>query len=499
MAKEAYHSRKKIDKRRRGMSERSPFFRLLSTLLPANTSQPKTVDFGELETSVQKALQKTKTPGAAVAIVSGDNVIFAKGFGISNVETGTPVTADMLFRIGSLTKMITATVLVSLAEEGKLSLSTPIGEYVEGLSPTLASVTAHQLLSHTSGLKDDFSHYGPHDESALIDAVRRYPDSYFLAQPGEFFSYSGLGYAVAGVVIEAVGEKPYSQQVVERVLEPLGMKRSTFHPTLAMTYPFSQGHIVSKSEPPTVVRPYDDTSARWPSGFLFSSVNELARFAIAFINGGRIEGKQVLEPAVIARLSTPQSDRIDLDSVKYGYGLSLRNEHGLGIVEHGGGRRGFCSHLLMVPEHRFAIIVLANQLQAWRVLHTAVNKAMKRLLPLQPRSKSKPKTPFPIGQAQLEDYVGTYENAFLNSTATENREIFRKCSRLFCKVGDRELPMTFVGEDRWAIAQPFTRKQEFVFSRDGDRKIAYLHFDSRAWKRSTQQGTQPLVLAETEP
>ncbi len=140
----------------------------------------------------------------------------------------------------------------------------------------------------------------------------------------------------------------------------------------------------------------------------------------------------------------------------------------------------------MVPEHRFAVIVLANQLQAWRILDTAVNKAMKLLLPLQPRSKSKPKTPFPIDQAQLDDYIGTYDNAFLNSTATENREIFRKGNRLFCKFRDRELPMTFVGEDRLAIEQPFTRKQEFVFSRDGDGKIAYLHFDSRAWKRSTE-------------
>jgi CubicO group peptidase (beta-lactamase class C family) len=476
------------------MVKRSLFSRLLavpslmlSALREAPAEQHKTVDFGELEKSLLQALKKTKTPGAAVAVVSGDNLIFAKGYGVSNVETGTPVTPDMLFRIGSLTKMITAAVLVSLAEEGKLSLFEPIGKYVEGLSPKLASVTAHQLLSHTSGLKDDFSHYGPHDESALISAIRCYPDSYFLASPGQVFSYSGLGYAVAGVVIEAVAGKPYSHYVVERILEPLGMNRSTFHPTLAMTYPFSQGHIVEASQPPSVVRPYDDTSARWPSGFLFSSVNELARFAIAFMNGGCLEGKQVLSPAVIAMLSTPQSGAIECNSAKYGYGLSIRDERGVHIVEHGGGRRGFCSHLLMVPEHRFAVIVLANQLQAGRVLNAAVEKAMKLLLPLEPELAATPKSTLPVTQQELDDYVGTYENPEVNATVVENREIKRKGNQLFYKVRDRELPMTFIGKDRLVITQLFTPRQEFVLSRGTDGNVAYLHFNSRAWKKLNPQ------------
>src|SRR5262247_358797 len=118
-------------------------------------SKSSNPDFGELEKVALAELAETNTPGAAVGIVSGDRLVFAKGFGVSNVETGAPLSPDMLFRLGSTTKMFTAAGVVMLAEEGKLKLDEPIGKYAKGLSPKIAGITAHQLLSHTSGLKDE--------------------------------------------------------------------------------------------------------------------------------------------------------------------------------------------------------------------------------------------------------------------------------------------------------------------------------------------------------
>src|SRR5215510_12294558 len=134
----------------------------------AQQPQSSKPDFGELEKVALAELAETNTPGAAVGVVSGDRLVFVKGFGVSNVETGAPVTPDMLFRIGSTTKMFTAAALVSLAEEGKLKLDEPIGKYAQGLSPKIAGLTAHQLLSHTAGLKDGARQmYGRHDDEAL--------------------------------------------------------------------------------------------------------------------------------------------------------------------------------------------------------------------------------------------------------------------------------------------------------------------------------------------
>jgi CubicO group peptidase (beta-lactamase class C family) len=127
---------------------------LLSVLLPSASltfAQKQRIDFIQLEKVALEELKETNTPGAAVAVVSGDRVVFAKGFGVANIETGAAVTPDTLFRIGSVTKMFTAAILVTLAGEWQIKLDEPIGKYIKGLNPKLSLVSAHQLMSHTLG------------------------------------------------------------------------------------------------------------------------------------------------------------------------------------------------------------------------------------------------------------------------------------------------------------------------------------------------------------
>lgn len=147
-------------------------FIMLALMAGTTLAQHTRSDFRELENVVSRELKETNTPGASVAIVSGDRVVFSKGFGVSSVETGAPVTPDMLFRVGSLTKMLTAAVLVSLAEEGKIALNEPVGDFVRGLDPLLARLTAHQLLSHSAGLIDFAHTCCAQDESALAAEIR---------------------------------------------------------------------------------------------------------------------------------------------------------------------------------------------------------------------------------------------------------------------------------------------------------------------------------------
>src|SRR6185503_6540899 len=134
----------------------------------ALTAQPArpTAEFAELETVAQAELKSIGAPGAAIAIVKGDRIVYEKGVGVSNVETGLPMTPDMLFRVGSVTKMFTTAALVSLAEEGRIKLGDPIGKYASGVNSRLAKVTAHQLMSHTAGIRDEAPSFGPHDETA---------------------------------------------------------------------------------------------------------------------------------------------------------------------------------------------------------------------------------------------------------------------------------------------------------------------------------------------
>src|SRR5947207_1147475 len=117
-------------------------------------------DFSAVEQTAREELARLRVPGAAIAIVQKDRVIYAKGFGTANVETGEPMRPEMLFRLGSTTKMFTAMALAELAQEGKIDLDAPIGRYLPWLPPRLSQVTASQLLSHTAGILDTAPMYG---------------------------------------------------------------------------------------------------------------------------------------------------------------------------------------------------------------------------------------------------------------------------------------------------------------------------------------------------
>ncbi|HEY6167987.1 MAG TPA: serine hydrolase domain-containing protein [Verrucomicrobiae bacterium] len=363
-------------------------------------------DFSELEAFVQSELRRNDVPGCAVAVVVDGEVAFAKGFGVANVDTGEPVKSDMLFRIGSTTKMFTAATLVSLAEDGKVKLEAPASDYVKGLAPKIGRVTSHQLLSHNAGLADETFMEGPHDETALGDWVRGLKDSLVFTEPGKIYSYSNPGFWVAGFVAESAGGKRYADLVAERVLKPCGMTRSTFRPTEAMTWPLAVGHGPEGRGKPSVVRPLADNAGGWPAGQLFTTAPEFARFCIAFMNGGKLDGKQALSPFVVEKLSTPHV-AVPGREGHYGYGLSISDEGGLRWLSHGGSRTGYGSTMKMCPQKKFAAVILGNKTGAG--LAPVADKAAQLVLGTPPRPRE-PRVTLTMNDDELKRLAGVYSN-----------------------------------------------------------------------------------------
>ena len=371
--------------------------------------------------------------------------------------------------------MFTATALISLAEEGKLKLDEPIGKHIEGLNAKIAQLTPHQLLTHTAGIIDEAPMYGDHDDSALGRTIRSWKDDQLFTEPGKIISYSNPGYWLAGFVVESVSKKPYADQLSESIFKPLGMTRTTFRPTTAMTYPLAQGHNSSPGTAPTVARPFADNSASWPAGSMFTNVLDLSRFVIAFMNGGRIEGKQVLAPGVIAKLSTGQVTTPSDPSAKYAYGLMVSNYRGVRIIEHGGSRSGYGSVIKMSPEHRFAVIVLGNRTGV--ALNKAAEKAMELMLPLKPKD-AVAKEEVQMSASEMANYVGKYGQRDVGF------EIFIRDGKLFMKQGSSELAISKVGDNRFtAVASGSSNPMNFVLVPGADGRIEYLHAGLRAAKR----------------
>ncbi|MBI5772179.1 MAG: serine hydrolase [Verrucomicrobia bacterium] len=429
------------------------------------------VDFRPLEALVQSELKRADVPGCSVAVVVGGEVAFAKGFGVANVDTGEPVTRDMLFRIGSTTKMFTAAALVSLAEEGRVKLDAPVGGYVKGLAPKLARATPHQLLTHTAGLADETVMEGLHDDIALGLSCRAFKDNLAFAEPGKIYSYSNPGYWLAGLAAETAGGKPYADLVAERVLQPCGMTRSTFRPTAAMTWPLAIGHGPEGPGKPTVTRPLADNAGGWPAGQLFTTAPEFARFCIAFMNGGKFDGKQALSPFVIGKLSTPHVAVAGREG-HYGYGLNVKDEGGLRWLAHGGSRTGYGSTAKMCPEKKFAVIVLGNKSGAG--LPRVADKAAELVLgvPMPPRE---PRNKFPMSAEEMNRLAGTYSNGRV-TLALRVRE-----GRL---VGAQGGEFTKVGENRYhRPAVGSAPESEFIFTTGLDGTGAYLLRSGRALKK----------------
>src|SRR5229473_1311029 len=348
----------------------------------AAQAQVRRVDPANVERVALEELASTKTPGAAVAVVNGTSVVFAHGYGIASVDTGAPVSPEMLFRLGSTTKMFTAATVVGLAIEGKIDLDAPVSRYIAGLDASIGKLTANQLLSHTSGLRDEAPMFGSHDEVALGNGIHTWKADFLFAPPGRIYSYANPGYWLAGYLAETVSGKPYADVIEQRLFHPLGMQRSTLRPTMAMTWPLSQGHDI-KDGKPEVIRPAADNAAGWPAGSIFSSAQDLARFTIAFMNDGKLDGKQVLSPKVIALMSTPHA-HVPGSEQSYGYGLSLSTDRGVKWVQHGGSRAGYGSMIRMAPAQRFAVIIVANRSgSGMPKLAKAISEAMLRLEPEQ--------------------------------------------------------------------------------------------------------------------
>jgi CubicO group peptidase (beta-lactamase class C family) len=406
------------------------------------------LSLASIETTLQEELAETRTPGAALVIVHGDAVVLAKGFGVANAETREPVTPDHLFRLGSTTKLFTALAVVTLAEQGKIDLQRPVGSIVSGLPPFAAEVTAHQLLSHTAGLKDEPADFGLHEESALASFPGGWGQDYRIAAPGAAFSYSNPGFALAGLLVEEILKKPFADAMKDLLLAPLGMERATFRPTEAMTRPLAQGHRVPKDGLATVVRPYSDDARQWPNGFLMASASELARFAIAFLNEGRLEGREALSPGAIRKVSAAHSeipyDLPDMRKPRYGYGLFLHEQEGVAIAEHVGTMPGFTSILKIAPEERFAVVLLANQegIRFEKTLGVALSPFKKE----GAGAKAEPR-PVSMTESEMDSVSGIYRNRWPVT-------LVRDQGALYLDQFGGHFPVTRLGADQFEARPP---------------------------------------------
>lgn len=440
------------------------------------------LDTAALERVLLGEMRETRTPGVSIAIVRGSEVVYAKGFGVTSVETRDPVTPATLFRIGSTTKMFTGLTAVLLAEDGKLRLDAPISRYATGLAPAIGRLTLDALLTHRAGLINEAAGAGPHDDAALGLRVRSWGREHLDGPSGDIYSYSGPGYWLAGYAIEQAAKQWYADAVHDRVLAPLGMQRSTLRPLAAMTWPLAQDHRVRDSTV-GVLRPFTDDVTTWPSGSLFSSATELARFTIAVVNEGRVDGRRVFSAAAIAELTRPRAEVPGGDGCRYAYGLSACTEHGVRTLSHYGFRVGSGSVITMAPDSQVAVIVLANRNGG--IFGRTAGKAMEMMVGIPASEGSAPPANPDSAPTVASDRIAR-ENRFLGTYASgpDTLRVVRTPRGLAYRYGGEDSAVRTDGADAILVLDATDQPvQRFMLVRGARSGSWYLHDGLNAFPR----------------
>lgn len=383
-----------------------------------------------LERHIVSQMRAHQVPGLALALVEDEKIVYTRGFGMTSVEDGgVPVTPQTLFRIGSITKPMTGTLMMRLVEEGKLELDALAKKYVPDLTFSNAGaaekITLRMLLSHTAGLPTSHEPFGRRDPAGLGDYIREQMPRYeMVAPPGKVYSYSNPGIRLLGYIAEVVCGKPYTQLMQEYIFDPLEMHFSTFDPTVAMTYALAHSHDLNEDGPLSVQHRFGDNMAGYPSGSVISNVTDLAHFAMMLIHEGRFGNQQIISPASVRQMQTLHGDMMTVSGAGYGLTLSLDHAQGLRRVGHQGAVGTYGSILTVLPEAKRAVIITCNRAFGfWDALYEIVDRIIAEWLDL-PAVQPAP-TVIPPEKSRLSGYTGHYVGQLrgLVKISTENGDL----------------------------------------------------------------------------
>ncbi|HEY6409956.1 MAG TPA: serine hydrolase, partial [Ktedonobacteraceae bacterium] len=346
-----------------------------------------------LEPLIQQVVASFEMAGLAIGIVWGDEVVYAKGFGVKHLETREPVTATSLFHLASVSKTFVATGIMQLVEQGKLDLDTPVARYLPYFTMNderYRAITVQQMLSHVAGMPDDLNYHWDepeYDVGALERYVRSLGNASLLFAPGERFAYSNIAYEVLGDVIAKVSGLSFEEYMRRHLLRPLGMSSSTF---LKHKVPAELGVTPHVSVPQIMLSPvYPYHRAHAPSSTLHSSALEMCQWARANLQKGSLNGKRILSAASYDLLWHPYAQSEEGDPPEF-VGLSwfLGTYRGKRQISHGGSDPGFESAFVLLPEEGMGVVVLANTIPA--PVYQIRDAALDVLLGVEPQIPKPP-------------------------------------------------------------------------------------------------------------
>ena len=316
-----------------------------------------------LTTFIEHERAAKAIPAISIALVDGQRIVWARGFGWADSAKSLPATANTVYRVGSVSKLFTDIGIMQLVERRQLDLDAPVQRYLPDLHPRNpfgGSITARELTSHRAGLGREppvgnyFDDTGP-SLAATVASLNRTPLVY---APGSHTKYSNAGIAVLGYILEKTQRESFYPYLKRAVLDPMGLQNSAFEPLPALRPRLAKGTMWTidgaRSDAPTF------ELGMGPCGSMYSTVTDLGRFLeIMFARGAVGDGRRLLAAATIDSMWTPQFAPRG-SRTGYGIGFRIGELDGRRFIGHDGAIYGFATTLLGMPDDSLGVVVVAT-------------------------------------------------------------------------------------------------------------------------------------------
>jgi CubicO group peptidase (beta-lactamase class C family) len=357
---------------------------------PAAVPPPQ--DLASLQKQLDKLRADAGVPGVGVALFDRNGITWAGGLGDADVAKKQPVTADTLFRAGSITKGFVAVALLQLVEQGKLRLDARLKDIAPEIpvdNPWEESdpVTVAEVLEHTAGFDDMhfprlYNFHEAADIPLLTVIQRSAPELKVRWRPGSRTAYSNPDYLIAGYLLEKLTGERYEQYITEHVLRPLGMDHASLAPDAASVPGLAQGY---EGQPQQSLKPVPIYLR--PAGALDTSPTELAHFGVMLLDRGQWQNQAFLSAASVTRMETPETGGAARHGLDYGYGLANYTSYIDGYEFHGhdGGIDGFISRYAYAPDQGVGYVLLVNTGDPGKFMHAGSELIAAYLMRGQPK------------------------------------------------------------------------------------------------------------------
>ena len=406
----------------------------------------------EKQAKIEKAIStfmmsQLGAPGLSVAVVQNGEFVWSAGFGMADLENSVPATSQTIYRLGSISKPITATAAMVLWERGKLDLDSPVQKYCPAFPQKPWPITTRQLLGHLGGIRSynvperpySVSQSDPevgntrHFENGIEGGLKFFANDPLVAQPGTHFNYATQGYTLVGCAIEGAAGKTYADSVRENVLVPAGMRQTRADDRFAVI-PLRTRFYSREKSGAVVNAEFLDASYKVPGGGWLSSAPDMARFEVAIL------ADRLVKRGTRDVMWTPQMPSDRLGRMAYGLGWQLGSVEGVRDVSHGGSQQGTSAAILIAPEARAGVVVLTNSDSANAPGLAA--EVLRIVLELPPHDHKE----VAVDSRLLDRYAGAYQ---LDDFTVA---IMRDGDRLFAQVRDQKIPLSPESDRDYVLA-----------------------------------------------